>query len=219
VLVLAGSLAAASPDVHPVLATVSAAAGAVVGDSLWYLSGRLGWNGPVALYCRWRRDAEGCLERARGYLRRFGVLTFVAARFVAGIRLLTAPLASSSGIGWAPFLAADFAGALVWAGLFVGLGYVLGEHWQTATQGWEATTLAIGGGLLASGLLGVRVWRGARRRRARRADTPASTPGATGGDAAPARDEADGRGGGAAAPPSRASSGSTAPRPSVTRVR
>jgi membrane protein DedA with SNARE-associated domain len=70
-LVAAGALAATgAADLGAII--VLAAAGALLGDHLWYLVGRFGGGRITALYCRITRQADDCEARAVGCFASYG---------------------------------------------------------------------------------------------------------------------------------------------------
>jgi membrane protein DedA with SNARE-associated domain len=121
-LIGAGALAAAG-EVSVLAMIALAAVGAVVGDHAWYVAGR--WHGQrvLAFFCRITARAEGCVDRANALLRRFGALAIVIGRFAAGLRIVVTAVAASSGMPYYQYLLAEVVGALVWASLFVLIGY------------------------------------------------------------------------------------------------
>ncbi len=107
--------------------TLAAALGATSGDQVWYVAGRLGAGDRItALYCRLSLASGRCEQRARARFERFGPLAIVIGRFVAGVRFVAAPLAGSGGMSYPRYLLYELLGALVWSGLLIALGYVLG---------------------------------------------------------------------------------------------
>ena len=126
-LIGAGALAAAR-GLNVGGLVLAATLGALLGDHAWYVAGRYQGDRLLGVYCRLSQRRERCVVRARDLIGRFGGLAFVVGRFVAGVKMLAAPVAAAAGIGYARFLGFDTAGALVWAATFVLLGYVLGAH-------------------------------------------------------------------------------------------
>jgi membrane protein DedA with SNARE-associated domain len=163
VLVIAGTLAAG--DDGSVLSLVGVAAlGAVIGDHVWYLAGWRGGKAPLRWYCRFTLGSRRCVDKAADYYRRYGPWAIVVGRFAAGVRIFTSPLAGAGMIPYRRFLAVEVLGAVLWAGLLVGGGYLLGGRALdlVAGSGWAAGALgAIGVSALALPL-GQRLWRRAR---------------------------------------------------------
>lgn len=91
------------------------AAGAVMGDSLSYLLGRLGGDRLPQLYCKLTLGSADCVQKTQDYFTRRGGLTVAFARFVIGVRAFAAPMAGSTQMAYPRFLAYDALGALLWA--------------------------------------------------------------------------------------------------------
>jgi membrane-associated protein len=124
-LLVAAGAAMAKDWGQVALMTAAGALGASAGDHLWYAAGRLGAADRLTrLYCRLSLASGRCEARAR--FDRFGPLAIVIGRFVAGVRLLAAPMAGGGAISYPRFLFFDLLGAVAWSGLFVSLGYALG---------------------------------------------------------------------------------------------
>jgi membrane protein DedA with SNARE-associated domain len=154
-LVVAGAIAAGG-QVDPLVLIVLGVAGTIAGDHLWYFAGALGSARLLRLYCRLTFSSRRCQRRTQDWFRRHGPFTILIGRFVAGVRLLAWPLARAHGVGYATFLLLDVAGALLWSGLWIGLGWLLGERWPAASEHmvWGVPafllvgTLALGGSRL-----------------------------------------------------------------------
>lgn len=113
-------------------------AGAVVGDSLGYLLGRLGGERLPKLYCRITLGSAECVRKTHDYFtRRGGGLTVAFARFVVGIRAFAAPMAGSAKMPYPRFLAYDALGALLWAALVTACGYLFGTRWDRLQTGYR----------------------------------------------------------------------------------
>lgn len=169
-IITAGALAADGPATIRVV--MLAAAGAVLGDHVLYLLGRIGGDRALAAYCRWTMGSSRCMEKARSYFRRFGGVTIVIGRFVTGVRLFAATLAGSGGIRYVWFLVADTIGAVLWAGIFVVFGHLLGAQAGRALKPYSHIVFAVGIciALVPPALIAYRLWK-------RRRHGPASSPG------------------------------------------
>jgi membrane protein DedA with SNARE-associated domain len=154
--------------------TAAVALGAVVGDHLWYLAGRLGAGDRLtALYCKLSLASGQCQARARSRFERFGPLAIVVGRFVAGVRILAAPMAGSGAISYPRFLLCELIGAVAWAGLFIVLGFALGAQWRVLLERFGGPALVAGLVLLAvAGPAAIVLVRLARRRRYGPAGSP-----------------------------------------------
>lgn len=159
-LAAAGAAAASGHPSAPLLIAV-AALGAMASDHLWYWAAVRGATWPLDLYCRLTRRPRGCVDDVGPAMARYGALSIPLGRFFTAVRAFAWPLAAAHGVTYGRFLALDALGAAVWSALWVGLGWVVGEHWQTAVSsasGWIALA-----GLVALAAIGAplawRVWR------------------------------------------------------------
>ena len=161
VLAAAGAYAA-SGEVSLGWVIVLGALGAMVTDQIWYLAGWFDTRWLLRLYCRWTFSSEACVSRTTDYFRRYGALTIIIGRYVAGVRALAWPLARKSGIGYGKFLLYDTLGAVLWTATWVLIGWIVGDRWEAVVAtvgGWMIAALVVGAALLAVGI----AW----RRRAR----------------------------------------------------
>jgi membrane protein DedA with SNARE-associated domain len=162
-LIAAGAYAATGGvDVSTVI--VLGTLGASVGDHTWYVAGRLAGDRLISWICRLTFSTERCFDNAKLYYRKFGPLAIVVGRFVAGVRIFSSPLAARCGIGYPRFLAFDLLGALLWSGLWVLLGYAVGDRWPAIAERLGGVQAALAFLLLTSiaGIVAFRLWR--RRR-------------------------------------------------------
>jgi hypothetical protein len=95
---------------------------------------------------------------------KYGLKSLLIAKFVPGVNAVTAPLAGSSRSPYGRFLVFDAAGACVWSGSYLGVGYVFSEQLETvfgyaARMGSSLLLLMMG--LLASWV----GWKFVQRRR------------------------------------------------------
>jgi hypothetical protein len=103
---------------------LGALGGSLVADLLWYGIGR-----------RWRHWIHGttAADRARDLFLAHRLGALVIGKFFFEVNAAIAALAGSSGIRVGEFLVYDAAGALLWAGAWTGLGYVLQDGMKEAT--------------------------------------------------------------------------------------
>ena len=133
-LVSAALYAGATRQLDIVAVIATAAGAAIVGDNIGYLVGRrLGL--PLALRFGPRIGLdEPRLKLGRYlFLRHGGTIVFLG-RFVALLRTLAALLAGINAMPWPRFLAANTAGAIGWAVLVGGGGWLFGHELAAATR-------------------------------------------------------------------------------------
>lgn len=122
VLVMAG-FAARSGYLSLPWVILTAFAGSLSGDQLWFLVGRR--FGPRLIQRRptWQRR----MKRVRGLLERHDKLVMVGFRFLYGIRSVTPFTIGMSGISLELFAPLNAIGAAVWAMVLGPLGFLFGE--------------------------------------------------------------------------------------------
>lgn len=107
---------------------VAGAVGAIVGDNLGFVAGRLGGRPLVLRYGRYIRVRKQHLEYAERFFTRHGDKTVFLGRFVAVLRAWAALLAGINRMAWSTFLVYNAAGGILWATIFGVLGYTLGHN-------------------------------------------------------------------------------------------
>lgn len=136
-LAAAGAMAAAGhANVFIVIAL--GALGAMLVDQIWYLTVTRGSNWLIEAYCRLRGRRRRRHDDAGDYFRRYGGATIILGRFFTVVRVFVWPAAASHGVSYRRFVMLDMLGALLWASIWVLLGWVVGDQ-------WEATARALGG--------------------------------------------------------------------------
>jgi membrane protein DedA with SNARE-associated domain len=189
-LLLAGAGAYAAAGGGNVAVFIALAAlGAMVTDQAWYATAARGSAWLIELYRRVRRRVEIASDDAPPAFLRYGALNVILGRFFTVVRVVAWPMLVRGGLGWARFTALDAVGATLWAAIWVGLGWIVGDQWQQAAQsvsGW----LFVAGAVLALAVvasLALRAWR--RRARATGAhalSAPRETPAAASPGSPPA---------------------------------
>lgn len=154
VLMIAGAYASTR---HATLLMILAAAagGALLADALWYLVGRWKGKGVLTHLCRVSFNPDACLERAVDGFHRRMAATILFAKFLPGVNTIMPPLAGVSAVPLPVFLLLDLAGAILWAGAAVGLGFAFGEQVAETARGVQGMM----GRLLLAGLAATVAWR------------------------------------------------------------
>jgi len=151
-LLLFGAIAR-NGDADLVLGVLLAAAAAIAGDSVGYWLGRLTGDRVLRTYCRLTLGSGKCVRRAASYYQLHGRTAVIFGRFVMGARAFLPALAGSAGMPFVQFLLLDILGALVWAGLFITLGYSVGWSPERVHEGYRGVSIAllttVGVGLVA----------------------------------------------------------------------
>ena len=145
----------------PLTAVMAAAVlGAVAGDSVgFFLGARLG----PALFSRAPAAATAHLERAQGYVRRFGATAVLLGRWAAVLRALVPSVAGASGVPYRRFVAYNVAGGLVWGCAVAFVGYLAGAAYGRAERSLGLAGAAVALALCVAAVVAAR--RVSRRRR------------------------------------------------------
>jgi len=97
---------------------------AVTADSIWYQLGRRKGIRILQLLCKISLEPDSCVRRTEGIFSKQGARSLVFAKFLPGLGTVAPPLAGIFHMRRRRFLFYDAIGALLWAGTFLGLGFV-----------------------------------------------------------------------------------------------
>ncbi|MFP6561194.1 DedA family protein/thiosulfate sulfurtransferase GlpE [Paraburkholderia sp. B3] len=119
VLVLFGAMAAMHPGsigqlVGPVL--VLAVFATLIGDSVWFLAGRLYGGNTLKTLCKLSLSRDTCVKKTERFFGRWGVRVLAVAKFIPGLSIVSVPMAGAMGTPYRQFLGFDAIGATLWSG-------------------------------------------------------------------------------------------------------
>jgi membrane protein DedA with SNARE-associated domain len=127
VLIATGALARGG-QLHAAAAVALAVTAATIGHGAWFFAGRLRGARVLRLLCEISLEPDTCVRRTQQIFSDRGALTLIAAPWIPGLGGVAPPLAGMSKMSLARFLALDFLGSLLWASLYVGAGFLLGDQ-------------------------------------------------------------------------------------------
>lgn len=129
-LILAGSVLAGSQGSATLAAMtfVAALAGALLGDTLWYLAGRRYGYRVLRLLCRVSLSRDTCVRRTESFFERRGVRILLFARFVPGLSVVSVPMSGTAAVPFHAFALHDAAGSGLWIGCGLLLGYLFADQ-------------------------------------------------------------------------------------------
>ncbi len=125
-LLAVGALAGTG-RINLLLALVIATVASLLADLIWYYLGRQRGSRVLALLCRLSLEPDSCVRRTENLFARHGTRSLLIAKFVPGLSTVAPPLAGIFGVGVARFVLYGGAGALLWTGIWSGVGYLAGE--------------------------------------------------------------------------------------------
>jgi membrane protein DedA with SNARE-associated domain len=165
ILVLTPAFLATESDLVRLI--LVATAGAVLGDHVPYVAGRLAGTRLLRFYCRVTLASEACLETTLRYFRRFGPAALLFNRFSTSVRLFASACAGCGHVTYPRYVSLDTLGTLVYTSVFVVVGWLVGERavvfLTTDRRRWVFISLVA---LAYVTLVGYRLWRRHRYGRA-----------------------------------------------------
>jgi membrane protein DedA with SNARE-associated domain len=116
--------AALSTELHLRLAgiIVACALGALVGDTVWYVLGRLRGRPILRLLCSLSLNPDSCVSRTENLFARHGLKSLLVAKFLPGLNTVAPPLAGMLRLSPLRFLLFDLGGIALWASSALALG-------------------------------------------------------------------------------------------------
>jgi membrane protein DedA with SNARE-associated domain len=97
---------------------------ALAADTLWYQLGRRRGIKVLQFLCKISLEPDSCVRRTEGVFAKQGARSLLLAKFLPGLGTVAPPLAGIFHMRARRFLLFDGLGSLLWAGTFLGLGYV-----------------------------------------------------------------------------------------------
>jgi membrane protein DedA with SNARE-associated domain len=149
-------------ELVPALALVACAS--LVGDLAWYEAGRRRGRGILNLLCRISLEPDSCVRRTEDAFSRHGARTLLVAKFVPGLNTVTPPMAGIVRMPVGRFVLLDGAGAVLWGGTGLAVGYAFSGEIDRITRALGR----LGGSVSAVAavlLLGWLAWKYVERRR------------------------------------------------------
>jgi membrane protein DedA with SNARE-associated domain len=173
VLILAPAFLTSGSDVASLI--VVGTIGAVLGDHVPYLAGRVAGIRVLAMYCRVTLASDRCVERTLTYFARFGAAALLFSRFSTSLRLFASACAGCARLLYLRYLVFDTVGTVVYTTLWVVVGTFIGERAVVFFTTDRRRFLFLALVALAAGtLLGYRLWRRYRYGAARPSSIEAS---------------------------------------------
>jgi membrane protein DedA with SNARE-associated domain len=144
------------------LAWLAAFSGSACGITLSYVLGRTFGMKLIHRYGKYLRIREEHLQKAHAWFEHAGHWSLTFGYYIPGVRHFTAYAAGMSEMQAPHFVLFAYMGAAIWCTSFIGLGYFLGERWESVQEnihhyllGFTIAGVVLGGSYL--------VWRKLRR--------------------------------------------------------
>ena len=132
-LIIAGTLAAMGGS--PVWQVVGAGVGAaLVADTGWYAAGRRFGMRVLSTLCRMSLSQDSCVRQTESIFQRFGAASMLFAKFIPGFASVATALAGALRLNYLKFVLFDAAGAGLWVGVAVLLGFLFSDAIGTVIE-------------------------------------------------------------------------------------
>ncbi len=125
---------AGAEGLNPVGVALAAVAGSWCGITVSYLLGRTLGVGVVHRFGKYMHLTDERLEKVNQWFHKAGHWALFVGYYIAGVRHFTALVAGTSRLNFGTFALNAWSGGLVWVGVFLTLGYVVGENWKSIAE-------------------------------------------------------------------------------------
>ncbi|HEY2120975.1 MAG TPA: VTT domain-containing protein [Candidatus Acidoferrum sp.] len=149
-LLAAGALAGAG-KLNFSIALLICLLAALAADTIWYELGRHKGIRVLQLICRISLEPDSCVRRTEGLFEKQGARSLLFAKFLPGLNTVATPLAGIFHMRLRKFLLFDALGSLLYAGTFLGIGYVFSGQIEKIAE--QAERLGRGLSVLVIALL------------------------------------------------------------------
>ncbi len=106
----------------------------LAGDSLWFILGRLRGFSILNLFCRISLEPDTCVQKTQTTYASHGVNWLLFAKFVPGLSTIAPPMAGMYRVNPWKFIAMDGAGAALWSGAYLAVGWWFRDQLELAAQ-------------------------------------------------------------------------------------
>ncbi len=121
-LLAAGALAGLGRLNLPLALTLAVIA-SLLGDSLWFSLGRRRGSSILRFLCKIALEPDSCVRQTGTVYSRYGARSLLFAKFVPGLSTVAPPMAGMYKLSPWKFALLDAAGAALWAGSFMTVGW------------------------------------------------------------------------------------------------
>lgn len=121
-LLAAGALAGLG-KLSIVEALTLAIVASLLGDSLWFYLGRSRGSSILRFLCKIALEPDSCVRQTGTVYSRYGAGSLLFAKFVPGLSTVAPPMAGMFKLAPWKFAGLDAAGAALWAGAFMAVGW------------------------------------------------------------------------------------------------
>jgi len=113
-------------------ALLSCLAAALAADTIWFELGRRRGRQVLRLVCRLSLEPDSCVRQTENAFHKYGMRSLLVSKFIPGLNAVAAPLAGNSRGSYLRFAVYDIAGASIWAGAYLAVGYLFSGQLEKA---------------------------------------------------------------------------------------
>jgi membrane protein DedA with SNARE-associated domain len=118
-------------------------AAALIADTVWFQLGLRRGRRILSLLCRLSLSPDSCVRQTENAFLKYRMKSLLISKFIPGLNAVAAPLAGNSKSSFGRFLLFDAAGAALWSGCYIALGFLF----STQLEMLLAYASAMGSGL------------------------------------------------------------------------
>lgn len=105
--------------------------GSGVGSMIAFFFGKIYGLPLLYKYGKYLFISERSIEVTTRFSKRYGPLVLLLGRMLPGVRTLSSYVAGLGNLSWPAFILYSFSGFLLFCTFWIGVGYMLGENWNT----------------------------------------------------------------------------------------
>jgi membrane protein DedA with SNARE-associated domain len=163
-VLLAGGALARIGDVDLTLAILVSVIASLASDVIWYELGRAKGAKVMQVLCRISLEPDSCVRQTENFFAKYGARGLLIAKFVPGFNTAAPPMAGVFHMRRGRFLLFDATGALLWAGVFIALGWIFGNQIERVVE--FVSTFGTGFGIFL--VVALAAWIGTKYRQRQR---------------------------------------------------
>jgi len=163
-LLLASGALIRAGRMHALPAVLCCVLAALIADTIWFVLGRVRGRQVLRLLCRLSLEPDTCVRQTENAFVKYGMNSLLVSKFIPGLNTVAAPLAGHSRRSYLGFTLYDGAGAALWSGAYLAIGYLFSEQLETAME--YASRFGSNVLLVIAGSFGIWIgWKYIQRRR------------------------------------------------------
>ena len=106
----------------------------LIGDSLWFILGRLRGFSILNVFCRISLEPDTCVQKTQITYGKHGANWLLFAKFVPGLSTIAPPMAGMFKVTPLKFLGMDTGGAILWSGAYLIVGWIFRDQLELAAD-------------------------------------------------------------------------------------